>query len=192
MFSGYLKPVRRVDDEKWELSVPNREVHLSRRELVKRRFASKVEENQLEEMLRGLESGDVELFERLLRKIATQATSFHDFGGAPEKVYHALVRGMPVWLSGKYEIRSNRESGCGRYDIMLTPEDKTKQGIVVEFKLVESAKSDAHEQVLEDAMQRIEDRGYASEPSASGISDILEIAGAFRGKELWVRHRNRE
>ncbi len=122
MFSGYLKPVRRVDDEKWELSVPNREVHLSCRELVKRWFASKVEENQLEEMLRGLTSGDVELFD----------------------------------------------------------------------KLVESAKDDACEQVLEDALKQIGDRGYASEPSASGIADILEIAVAFRGKELWVRHRNRE
>ncbi len=60
--------------------------------------------------------------------------SYHDLAGEPERVYHALVLGMLVWLSGRYKIRSNRESGHGRYDLMLTPMDPQRQGIIIEFK----------------------------------------------------------
>jgi hypothetical protein len=189
LFSGYLKPVRKIDDETWELAIPNREVFLSYREMVRRWFAVKVEHNQLEDMIRGLESGDAVLFERLLRKVVMQIMSYHDFSGAPEKVYHALVLGMLVWMAGKYEIRSNRESGYGRFDIMLRPKDIHKTGIVIEFKIVDGSGPEDYKEVLEDALRQITDRGYASELTASGITDILEIAVAFRGKELWVKHR---
>ncbi len=91
----------------------------------------------MEEMLGGLETGDVDLFERLLRKVVTRIMSFHDFSGEPEKVYHALVLGMLVWMADRYDIRSNRESGFGRYDIMLKPRNDKGLGIVIEFKKVE-------------------------------------------------------
>ncbi len=187
LFSGYLKPIRQIDYEKWELDIPNLEVRLSYRNLVRRWFSTKVEQNFLEDMLRSLEGGDAALFERLLRKIVTQVMSYHDFSGAPEKVYHALVLGMLVWMSGKYDIRSNRESGWGRYDIMLNPKDGRGTGIVIEFKLVDGEGPDAHEKVLEEALKQIEDRGYETELTAAGITDILKIAVAFRGKELWVK-----
>ena len=189
LFSGYLKPVRQVDDEKWELAIPNREVFLSYREMVTRWFAVKVEHNQLEDMLRGVETGDAVLFERLLRKVVMQIMSCHDFSGAPEKVYHALVLGMLVWMSGKYDIRSNRESGYGRFDIMLKPKDAKKIGIVIEFKIVDGTGEEDYKEVLEDALKQIQDRKYATELAAAGIAQILEIAVAFRGKELWVKHR---
>ena len=126
---------------------------------------------------------------RLLRQIIRQVMSYHDFSGAPEKVYHALTLGMLVWLTGKYDIRSNRESGYGRYDILLKPKDIQGVGVVIEFKLVDSTAATAHEQVLAEALKQIEVRGYATELTAAGIKDILEIAVAFRGKELWVSHR---
>ncbi|MCP4688287.1 MAG: hypothetical protein GY859_09560, partial [Desulfobacterales bacterium] len=55
-----------------------------------------------------------------MRTVVKRVISYHDFSGEPEKVYHALVLGMLVWLSGKYDIKSNRESGYGRYDLALT------------------------------------------------------------------------
>lgn len=189
LFSGYLKPVRKIDDERWELDIPNREVYLSYREMVQRWFAVKTEQNCLEDMIRGLETGDAVLFERLLRKVVMQIMSFHDFSGSAEKVYHALVLGMLVWMSGKYDIRSNRESGYGRFDIMLKPKDIHKTGIVIEFKIVDGSGEDDYKEVLEDALKQIQDRKYATELTASGITEILEIAVAFRGKELWVKHR---
>ncbi len=59
-------------------------------------------------MIQALEASDMNLFERLLRKIVTEIMSFHDLAGEPEKVYHAMVLGMLTWMSGKYDIRSNR------------------------------------------------------------------------------------
>ncbi|MEZ4527392.1 MAG: AAA family ATPase [Desulfobacterales bacterium] len=189
LFSGYLKPVRQTDDQTWELGIPNREVFLSYREMVQRWFAVKVEHNRLEDMIRGLETGDAVLFERVLRMVVMQIMSFHDLDRRAEKVYHALVLGMLVWMSGKYEIRSNRESGYGRFDIMLRPKDTKKTGIVIEFKIVDGTGEEDYKEVLEDAMKQISDRKYAAELTAAGVTDILEIAVAFRGKELWVKHR---
>ena len=189
LFSGYLKAIKQINDEVWELEIPNMEVRFLYRNLVRAWFAVKIEPNQLEEMLMGLETGDVKLFEIMLRKVVTRIMSCHDFGNEPEKVYHALVLGMLVWLSGKYDIRSNRESGYGRYDIMLKPKHPGRTGIIIEFKLVEKQTENAHEQVLENALKQIKDRGYAVELQASGIRDILEIAVAFKGKKLWVKHR---
>ncbi len=186
LFSGYLKPVKQIDEQIWELEVPNREVRLIYRELVVRWFAEKLEDNCLRDMLKALSIGDIDLFERLLCKIVLQVMSYHDLGNEPEKVYHALVLGMLVWMNGKYKIRSNRESGYGRYDIMLKPKDKTKPGIIIEFKRVEK---ESHEEVLKSALQQIKDRGYSTELKSTGIANIIEIAVAFKGKQLWVTHR---
>lgn len=193
LFSGYLTPVGDAEyRNRRSLVIPNEEVRLVYEELVIRWFSEKIESNCLLEMLQALSGGDMDLFERLLRKIVTQVMSYHDFSGEPEKAYHALVLGMLVWMAEKYEIRSNRESGYGRYDILLKPKSGKGTGIVIEFKLVEKSEKNAHEAVLAEALKQIRDRGYASELISAGFTDILEIAVAFRGKELWVGHRRSE
>ncbi len=208
LFSGYLKPagpgMRR---NFYELEIPNEEVRIVYEEMIGRWFAEKTESNQLEEMLRALESGDVRLFERMLRLIVMQIMSYHDLAGEPEKVYHALVLGMLVWMSGNYEMRSNRESGYGRYDLMLKPKDPEGQGIIIEFKRLDEDEDEDEEQdvdehedgkgkkrkkkktpqdALKDALKQIEDRGYAVELEAAGIRKILKLAVVFSGKKLWV------
>ncbi len=185
LFSGYLKAVEKTDHETWKLEIPNNEVYLIYRSLVRNWFAEKTEHNRLEEMLGALENGDVRLFELLLREVVLQVMSYHDLSGSPEKVYHALVLGMLVWLSGKYDIRSNRESGYGRYDLMLKPKYQGRQGIVIEFKKV--YEGETPEDVLEEALKQIEEKKYVTELEAAGVRDILKLAIAFRGKELWVR-----
>ncbi len=185
LFSGYLKATEQTGDETWKLRIPNHEVQIIYRSLIRNWFAEKTESNKVEEMLKALETGDVILFERMLETIVLQVMSYHDLGGSPEKVYHALVLGMLVWMSGKYEIRSNRESGYGRYDIMLKPKDLNRQGIIIEFKKV--YKNEKPEDVLKDALKQIEDRKYETELKAAGVKDVLKIAVAFRGKKLWVK-----
>ncbi|GAK53224.1 hypothetical protein U14_04489 [Candidatus Moduliflexus flocculans] len=185
LFSGYLKAVAQVDEETFRLQIPNHEVLLNYRQWVRHWFTQKVESNLLEEMLRGLENGDVVVFERMLRRVVTQIMSYHDLSGEPEKVYHALVLGMLVWLSGKYEIRSNRESGYGRYDVLLRPKNPEKQGIIIEFKRVYD--DETPEDVLTAALRQIQERRYLAELDAAGIHSHLQLAVAFRGKELWVR-----
>jgi len=160
-------------------------------------------------MLRALESGDVRLFERMLRVTVMRIMSWHDLAGEPEKVYHALVLGMLVWMSGKYEMRSNRESGYGRYDLMLRPKDPEGRGIIIEFKRLDDddeeqyadededgkkkrKKKKTPQEALKEALKQIEDRGYATELEAAGIHRILKIAVVFRGKKLWMRQGGQE
>ncbi|CAN2039554.1 AAA ATPase-like domain-containing protein, nuclease domain-containing [Candidatus Magnetomoraceae bacterium gMMP-15] len=187
LFSGYLKTVEQIDNEMFKLQIPNNEVSMIYRKLIQNWFDEKIESNQLEEMLRALEIGDIKLFQRMLRLIVKQIMSYHDLSGQPEKVYHALVLGMLVWLSYKYEIRSNRESGYGRYDIMLKPKDLNKQGIIIEFKRVYKDEGETPEGTLEDALKQIEEKQYAAELEAAGVNNILKLAIAFQGKELWIR-----
>jgi len=189
LFSGYLKSVQKIDDENRMLAIPNNEVRLIYRNLIRTWFDEKVESNRIEEMLRALQTGDVKLFERMLRKVVLRVMSYHDLGGEPEKVYHALVLGMLVWLSGKYEIRSNRESGYGRYDLMLKPLDLKKQGIIIEFKQVDEEDKETPEKAMERALEQIEDRAYATELEAAGIRNILKLAVVFKGKELWMKSK---
>ncbi|QTA80133.1 AAA ATPase-like domain-containing protein, nuclease domain-containing [Desulfonema limicola] len=187
LFSGYLKTVRHLEDEMYELQIPNYEVKLIYRNLIRSWFAGKIEQNRVEDMLSALENKNVNFFEQMLKKIVMQVMSYHDLGNSPEKVYHALVLGILVWMSYKYEIRSNRESGHGRYDIMMKPKDKDKTGIIIEFKKVDKEKNESHEKAMEAALKQIEEKNYASELQAAGIRDILKLAVVFQGKELWVR-----
>ena len=185
LFSGYLKPVDQVAFARYRLQIPNYEVLMIFHQLVQTWFAKRVESNLLEDMLEALQVGDVTGFERLLCRIVLQIVSYHDLSGEPEKVYHALVLGMLVWLAHKYEIRSNRESGYGRYDLMLRPNDVSKRGIIIEFKQV--YKNEKPEDVLKEELKQIEKKGYSAELEAAGIQHIFKLAIAFKGKELWVK-----
>jgi hypothetical protein len=188
VFSGYLKVIgKRIRKNNYRLAIPNEEIRYIYEEMIERWFGEKTESNMLEEMTGALEKGDAKLFEIMLRKIVLQIMSYHDLSGEPEKVYHALVLGMLVWMSGNYVIRSNRESGYGRYDIMLRPKDPEKHGIIIEFKMMDEGKSP--EKTLEDAMEQIESRKYAAELEAAGIKKIMKIAIAFQGKKLWLIHQ---
>lgn len=186
LFSGYLKFSRKsLSKNLRELSIPNEEVRQIYEEMIERWFETKVKLPQLEGMLNSLQHGDMQLFERMLHAVVTQVMSYHDLSGEPEKVYQALVLGMLVWLSPYYEIRSNREAGYGRYDLMFRPKEMTRQGIILEFKRVEP--DEEPKTVLAEAMQQLEVKQYATELQAVGIKSILQIAIVFRGKELWVQ-----
>lgn len=192
LFSGYLKVVEQVREDEYTLNIPNREIESVYRTLIIVWFEEKVRLPQLETMLTALQAGDARLFERMLRVVVTEVMSYHDLSGQPEKVYQALVLGMLVWLSPTYDIRTNRESGYGRYDMMLKPKpapdgeaQAARRGIVLEFKRVYD--DETPETVLADALRQISDKAYTTELEAAGVTDILRLAVAFRGKELWLR-----
>ncbi|MDM8532107.1 AAA family ATPase [Anaerolineales bacterium HSG25] len=191
LFSGYLKVTEHLYEDEYKLAIPNQEVTQIYRHLIRTWFEEKVTVPQLETMLTALEQGDVRLFENMLRVVVTEVMSYHDLSGSPEKVYQALVLGMLVWLSPKYEIRTNRESGYGRYDMMFKPKPflseggGTQRGIILEFKRVDEDQKP--ETVLEDALKQINDRAYTTELEAAGITDILRLAVVFRGKKFWLK-----
>jgi hypothetical protein len=189
LFSGYLKYTGApVGGKQYALSIPNAEVRHMYAELIERWFNEKLDLSHLHTMLNALKQGDVTVFETTLRQVVLEVMSYHDLAGEPEKVYQALVLGMLVWLSYDYTIRTNRESGYGRYDILLTPQDLSQQGIIIEFKRVEA--NEKPETVLKHALHQIETKRYAAELKAAGIQNILQLAIAFRGKEMWLTTAN--
>ena len=87
----------------------------------------------------------------------------------PEKSYHLFILGMLVFLKDSYEVKSNKESGLGRYDIMLIPLKKQNTGIIIEFKKIWPESKETLELAANKALNQIEDKHYAQELEARGI-----------------------
>jgi len=192
LMAGYLKQIsRRRDDvsEKtyYKLAIPNKEVRATYTRIINRYFSAKIENKKLQIMLKALIDGDIKLFEKMLRKVVLAVFSYHDFGGEPEKVYHALVTGLLIWITNTHEIKSNRESGYGRYDIMIIPRDITLTGYVIEFKTVDKEDNENVESAVESALKQIEERKYETELVERGIKKYKKLAVVFKGKEVTVK-----
>jgi len=105
----------------------------------------------------------------------------------PEKVYHALLAGLLVWISNTHEIKSNRESGYGRYDIMIFPRDSTQIGYVIEFKTVDRDDDETVKSAEQAALAQIEEKQYETELIERGIQNIKKLAVVFNGKDVYVK-----
>jgi len=192
LMGGYLKQTsERQDDVSgktyYTLTIPNKEVRVTYTGIIDRYFSTKIENEKLETMLKALIAGDIKLFEKMLKMIVLSVSSYHDFGNEPEKVYHALVIGLLIWISNTHEVKSNRESGYGRYDIMIIPRDSDKIGYVIEFKSVDKDENETVENALKAALAQIEAMQYETELKDRGIKHIKKLAIAFSGKEVFVR-----
>ncbi|HLP45217.1 MAG TPA: PD-(D/E)XK nuclease domain-containing protein [Candidatus Kapabacteria bacterium] len=189
---GYLKQTGKRRDEAagkmlYNLCIPNLEVRDTYTRIIRRYFSTKIENRQLEIMLKALINGDVKIFEKILRKVVLAVFSYHDFSGEPEKVYHALVAGMLTWISNTHEIKSNRESGYGKYDIMIIPRDVAKTGYVIEFKAVDLEENETIESTVKDALKQIEEKKYETELMQRGVKNIKKLAVVFKGKDVTVK-----
>ena len=115
--------------------------------------------------------------------------SYHDTGGTePEKVYQAFILGMLVRLHDEYEIKSNRESGYGRYDVMIIPKDTNKKGIVIELKTIDKFENEDYKKALDAALIQINDKNYEQELIDRGITNILKLAIVLDGKRVFVKN----
>ena len=101
-------------------------------------------------------------------------------------VYHAFVLGMLISLSEKYEVKSNKESGYGRYDVMLIPKDTSKIGIIMEFKKIDDFLNITIEEATKAALKQIEDMKYAQELINKEIKNIIKLAIVFKGKKIKI------
>jgi hypothetical protein len=195
-FSGYLKAEKRVvdpeDEPHYLLTIPNREVRRvytsTFREWMTDRMGS---ESAVDRMKRALLSGDAEVLEEELSAFTGSVLSYHDLAGRqgvaprPEQVYHAFVIGLLATLEPEYEVRSNRESGKGRPDVMLRPKQAGKPGVVLELKVAKAGKRTL-EQALAEGLAQIQAQDYASELRAAGASPVHGFSVAFDGKHVRV------
>ncbi|MCK4258732.1 MAG: AAA family ATPase [Halanaerobiales bacterium] len=196
LLSGYLK-AENVALEKGklicDLRIPNQEVFYLFENIIRTWFKESIENKQLDILLNSLTSGDIETFEVIFQEFVINSMSIFDTGGKePEKVYHAFVLGMLVYLSDQYEVKSNRESGYGRYDVMLIPKDKNRLGIVMEFKKVNNYRHETLDEALDKALKQIEERKYSQELVREGVKEIIELGLAFSGKVVKIRERRRK
>lgn len=192
LFSGYLKasdPVLTPEDLiEYTLQVPNREVKTVFRTIIQSWIDNgPVKNDRLERMLQALDENNMPIFQRLLNDFVVNTLSYYDTSGRdPEKVYQAFLLGMLV-SSGAYEVSSNRESGLGRYDILMRPRNIQKRGVIMELKLYDPMFDKSVDDVLDSALQQIEDKQYEATLRAAGVADILKMAITFDGKRVWIK-----
>ena len=185
--TGYLKVEEVVDllGRRYKVKIPNYEIKSLFEEIIDTWFDNKVEGNDLRSILEDLITLRLEDFERKFKKLVIEMFSFFDVGeNTAENFYHAFVLGMLVGLKDKYFVKSNRESGYGRYDIMLEPKDKNGNSFIIEFKIAEDMEEESLEKLIEEAKKQIEEKKYEQELKERGFSNITKIVFAFKGKEV--------
>jgi hypothetical protein len=142
-------------------------------------------ESNLGRLKKALLGGDAEGLEQELGAFTRNVMSYHDTAGRPEQVYHAFVIGLLAALDPEYVVRSNRESGKGRPDVLVRPKHGGKPGAVLELKVARAGKKTL-EEALAEGVAQIRERDYASELYAGGASPVHAFAVAFDGKEVRV------
>ena len=192
LLSGYLKVVdkiRKEDEIYYEVAIPNVEVKHMYNKIIKDWASESYVSSEYNEMLKALINFDYEVFEEIFIDYVEKSLSYFDVSGEePERVYHSFVLGMLVSLNNTHYVLSNRESGYGRYDVMVIPKDITKPGIIIEFKRARKNNKKTIEQLIEEAKTQIEDKKYETELLSRGITDIKKLVIVFKGKEVSVNN----
>ena len=200
--SGYLKVISsdeltgdRTKVVMYTLALTNREIKLMFEKMILMWFSPAKQETN--EFIKALISGDIESMNEYMNDVALQTFSSFDSGKhtskkkAPENFYHGFVLGLIVEQTENYIITSNRESGFGRYDIMLEPIDKSNEklpGIVIEFKVINLRKEQTLEETVAAALKQIEEKNYDAELIKRGMKaeKIHHYGFAFKGKEVLI------
>ena len=185
--TGYLKVTGVVDLAMgvYKVKIPNYEIKFLFQNIIRDWFNDKVIGNNLNTILKDLVTLKLDEFEQKFKVLVRQMFSFMDVGeNTAENFYHAFVLGMLVGLKDNYYVKSNRESGYGRYDIMLEPKDKNGNSFIMEFKVYREEKEKDINDTIENAKKQIEERKYEENLQEKGFTNITKMVFAFRGKEV--------
>jgi hypothetical protein len=189
-FAGYLRAENEAVEGYetfYDISVPNQEVMIAYQLTVAAWFKSDLSGAFGDPLLQALLAGDAPTFGARFANFALRVFSYHDTSiDQAEHFYHAFLLGLIARLDGQYRIRSNGESGLGRYDICLIPKDRSKKGIVMEIKTPGLGRNETLEDCIAAARKQILDKKYATELVAAGVTDVLRLAIAVDGKEVIV------
>ena len=201
--SGYLKVIRYEEysddldesgclkEPEYELALTNLEVVRMFRNLVRGWFSQ--DRSNYNDFIKALLLGDVDAMNEYMNRISELTFSTFDTGKyssktEPEKFYHGFVLGLMVELAGRYVLTSNRESGFGRYDVMLEPLKPEDEGMILEFKVFQPKKEKTLEDTVERALKQIEEKRYEDALIMKGIpkEKIRKYGFAFSGKHVMI------
>lgn len=189
VFTGYLTYTKLERIEGYihcDLVIPNKEIKFLYKDFLTFFLRVSLKTSTSEKLLASIKFGDVATFSLLLQEFVINSMSIYDLpSNEPEKSYHLFVLGLLVLLGDEYQVKSNRENGYGRYDIMLIPKDKSNFGYVIEFKKIITEK-ESLEEGAQRALEQIKAKKYAQELKDLGITNILLFGIAFKGKQLLV------
>lgn len=155
---------------------------------------SESEENY-NDFIRALLQNNIKAMNVYMNRVALTTFSYFDTGKKPsdeepERFYHGFVLGLMVELSGRYILTSNRESGFGRYDVMLEPLYPEKDdGIIIEFKVLDKDEEKELSDTVEAALKQIEEKKYETALTAKGVpkEKIRKYGFAFSGKKILIQ-----
>ena len=198
--SGYLKVLAHEDyrdipertQPQYTLTLTNMEVKLMFDGMIRDWFSAA--DADYNEFISALLQDDIEAMNAYMNRVALQTFSYFDTGKnpageEPERFYHGFVLGLIVDLQGRYIITSNRESGFGRYDVMLEPKNPNEDdAIIMEFKVINSTKESSLKDTVQAALAQIEEKQYRAQLMARGIPEnhIRSYGFAFEGKKVLI------
>ena len=195
--SGYLKIVRAPKDctdldQNYRLALTNKEVYTMFENMVNEWFEEVYP--QYNNFVKALLENDVDYMNEYMNEITKMMFSSFDVCNKPsdmikpERFYHGFVLGLLVNLSKKYVLTSNRESGFGRYDVMLEPLDKNQNAYVIEFKVFKQNRDKTLEGAVQNALKQIREKQYDTQLLAKGVSKekIFHYGFAFEGKTVLI------
>ena len=197
--SGYLRvksykgygDIGEDENQEYELVLTNHEVTIMFEKMIRGWFR---QASGYGEFVEALLLGDIDAMNEYMNRVSEEIFSSFDTGGRssertePERFYHGFVLGLIVELKDRYVITSNRESGFGRYDVMLKPKNMQDDAIIIEFKVFNTRRDKTLDDTLKAALNQIEEKGYASGLAAEGIpvEKIRRYGFAFKGKEVLI------
>lgn len=197
--SGYLKvkklKIQVSDYGEWRqlynLELTNFEVRIMFQNMIRGWFASSSNYN---DFIRALIIDDLDAMNTYMNRVAFTTFSYFDTGSKaseytePERFYHGFVLGLMVDLRDKYIITSNRESGFGRYDVLLEPRHNDLDALILEFKVFQPGKESSLEDTVKSALNQIEQKKYTASLTAKGIPEekIRKYGFAFEGKHVLI------
>ena len=198
--SGYLKVKRHWTDasqfgswkQLYELKLTNFEVRVTFANIVRGWFAQAA--GDYNSFIKALLNDDTEAMNAYMNRVSQRIFSTFDVGkkpfeqSEPERFYHGFVLGLMVELVDQYEVKSNRESGFGRYDVVLKPRDIRKKAMILEFKVFNPTREKSLEETVDNALHQIKEKEYASELLEAGIEEknIRMYGFAFQGKKVLI------
>ena len=197
--SGYLKVVNTVFSSSgkttYQLALTNHEVKCMFETMIEGWFA---QTEDFDEFVSAMLKGDVKSMNRYMNKVALNTFSYFDAGNKPsdqrepERFYHGFVLGLIVDKSEHYVVKSNRESGLGRYDVIMEPKDAGNVAVIMEFKVFDHEDETELADTAESALRQIEDKKYDTDLLQRGIpaENILKYGFAFEGEKCLIKKAN--